>query len=347
MATPIALPDCATNLLTKLYPTIDWSRVIFLSGLPFWVSSGTTAITLPDPIDPWRFRIYLGSQTDFCDPSDMATLVHEAFHVAQFMSVANGYGLGFFRPAFIAYIACHFAHGYDDNPFEVGAYEQESRFRACYKKNAVCDCSTGAPLFSDKALEGLVACNGELVIAKPRAPYCETPWWLLAVPLVALIAIIVFIVHWFDQVHCHLIKEQFKKCVKWGQTAQKTCQQWGLQTIQECVQWADQSYQRCDQWADEGYNTCSQWADQGYNSCCTWWPCSWGCKALVWISNIACVATIWVSNLVCKVSVWVANLVCVTFAITTVLACLLFTIIVQLFCILWMVLWSFLLFCWI
>jgi hypothetical protein len=347
MATVIVLPDCALRLLERLYPTVDWNRVTFLSGLPFWVSSATSAITLPDPIDAWRFRIYLGSNTDFCQASDMATLVHEAMHIAQFMSVGNGYGPGFFRPAFIGYFACHFAHGYDANPYELQADEQEDRFNACYGKNPVCDCLTGTPVFDDAALAGLVACDERLVIRSPRAPMCPGLWWLLALPVVATLALLVFIVHWFDRVRCTLIRKQFTNCIQWGQTAQTTCQQWGQQTVEKCLQWADQSYERCDKWADEGYNQCSEWADQGYNSCCTWWPCSWGCKALVWISNIVCVATIWVTNMVCKVSVWVTSLVCILTALVTVLVCLVVTILIQLICLIWMVFWSLVLFCWI
>lgn len=347
MANVITLPDCAMRLLERLYPTVDWTRVIFLSGLPFWASSATSAITLPDPSNGWGFRIYLGDNTDFCDPDDMATLVHEGMHIAQFMSVGGGYGLGFFRPAFIGYFACLFAHGYDNNPYELQAYEQDERFSGCNSLNKVCDCSSGEPVFNEAALHGLVKCNEGLVIASPKAPMCAGLGWLLALPLTALIAVLVYIVHFFDRVRCVTLKQSYRACMKWAQTSQKTCQQWGFQVIQQCLEWADQGYERCDQWADEGYSTCDKWEDQGYNQCCNWWPCSWGCKALVWISHVVCVATIWVSNLVCKVTIWVTNLVCIVSSLVSILVCLVFTIIVQLVCLIWMVFWTLVTFCWI
>jgi hypothetical protein len=347
MSTPISLPTCAQNLLDRIYPTVDWSRVIFLSGLPYWASSATVAITLPDPIDPWRFRVYLGAQTDFCDPDTLASLVHEGHHVAQFMSIANGYGFGFFRPAFIAYFACWMAHGYDDNPFEVAAYDYEKRFAACYKKNRVCDCSSGAPVFNPDALKGLVACDETLVVREIRAPLCRGLWWLLAFPFVFLLAIIAFLGHLFDGVHCVLIKQQFDKCLKQGLISWQECALWGQTTFQQCTQWADQGYNQCNEWADEGYNQCSEWADWGYDACCDWAPCSWFCKVLVWISNWVCVATVWITNLVCKVSIWISVWVCLVTVWVTVLICLLWKTITQLVCLIWTTITYFVLFCWL
>lgn len=347
MATPITIPDCALKLLERLYPTVDWSRVIFLSGLPFWVQSGTNAITLPDPIDAWRFRIYLGTNTNFCDPDDMAALVHEAVHVAQFSSVANGYGLGFFRPAFIGYFACHFAHGYDNNPYEQQAADQESKFKACYKANRVCDCSSGQPVFNPQALKGLISCDESLIMHRPRAPFCETLWWLLAIPVVLILALLAFIIHWFDRVHCTLIRQQFVKCMQWGQTTQRQCQNWAWQTIQSCVDWASQTSQVCDNWATQTTQECAQWGQQASSSCCTWWPCSWGCQALVWLFTTVCLAWAWVTTTVCKLWVLVTVTVCIVFALISFLACTLWVILVQLVCLLWMIFWSLVLFCWI
>lgn len=369
MATPITLPQCAQELLDRLYPTVDWSRVIFLSGLPWWTTSGTAAITLPDPIDAWRFRVYLGDDTDFCDPNTLTTLVHEAMHVAQFMAAGGGIGLGFYRPGFIAYFACHFAHGYDNNPFEVQADEQDKKFRHCYGANRVCDCSGGEPTFDPAALEGLVACDETLVKREVRTPFCPTLWWFLALPLVLIIAILGFIGHIFDQVHCHLLRQQFDKCIAWGTLKRAQCNAWATQAFQQCSvwedqgyaacsQWVDEGYSTCSEWADEGYSTCSQWADQGYNACCTWWPCSWGCKALVWISNMVCVATIWVTNMVCKATVWISNMVCkATVWISALvckvwvwvsrLVCVLWTWILEIICLVWTVVIAFVLLCWI
>lgn len=77
MAQPIDIPDCVKELLAFLYPTVDWSRVTFYSGLPWWVASGTSAITIPDPIGVLGYRVYLGDNTNFCDDATINTIVHE------------------------------------------------------------------------------------------------------------------------------------------------------------------------------------------------------------------------------------------------------------------------------
>lgn len=347
MATPITIPDCALRVLERLYPTVDWSRVVFLSGLPFWVSSGTAAITLPDPINAWGFRVYLGTSTNFCDAADMATLVHEAMHVAQFSSPVGGYGLGFLRPGFVGYFACHFANGYDNNPYEKQADEQESKFRKCYGSNKVCDCASGEPLFNEKALDGLVACNETMVQTAPRAPFCPTLWWLLAGPLVGLLALLAFIVHWFDQVHCHTVARQYSRCVNWAHTTLKQCAKWTWQTINSCVSWGQQSTQSCADYGTQTTQACTQWGQTASSSCCTWAPCSWACKALVWVFTTVCLVWSWITTTVCILWTWLVVTVCLAFALISLLVCALWTFLVQLVCLLWATFWSFALFCWI
>lgn len=352
MSTPITLPDCAQKLIERLYPTVDWNRVTFLKGLPWWQFIGS-AITLPDPLDPWRFRVYLGNDTDFCSsvppaPEALSTLVHEAYHIAQFMSVAGGYGIGFLRPGFVAYFACHFAYGsYEKNPFEVIAKEQErERFKPCYLHSKVCNCATGGPVFDAAALDDLVACNPELVVERPVAPRCRA-WQPLAYLLIGLFASFGIFAHLFDRVQCKWLKQVSQECRKWGQETRAECVQWAETSSEQCTQWADQGYEQCNDWADEGYETCGQWADWGYNACCTWWPCSWGCKALVWISNVVCVALVWVSKMVCKLLVWISNVVCQVTVFVVSLVCLVLVTIVQLVCQIWATVTRFVLLCWI
>ncbi len=324
MATPIEVPDCVRKLLEFLYPTVDWDRVIFFSGLPWWVSSTTAAITIPNPLGLSGYRVYLGDNTDFCKKASLNTIVHEAFHVQQFMGIAGGYGIGWLRPGFFKYFVCLFASGYEDSPYEEAAYAQESAFDKCHTV-PVCDCTSGEPIFNPVGLEVLKTCNEKLIVTKPRVPSCGK-WWsfLLALLVVPLLAILLFFAHLLDLLSCTYLQFQSQQCIDWGTSARD-----------ECNQWADQGHEECTQWADEGYNTCSQWADWGYNNCCTWWPCSWGCQALVWVSNMVCVATVWVAHLVCHVAIWVANFVC-----------LLWVSIIEVICLIWVTVLRTILLCW-
>jgi hypothetical protein len=339
VAQQIQLPDCAQKLLDFLYPTVDWTRVRFYSGLPWYVSlfsPNTTGITLPDTVGVSDYCVYLGTATDFCG-TGIDTLVHEAFHVAQFMSVSNGYGPGLFRPGFIAYLNCFFANGsvYKNNPFEVQAYAQENAFHACQSID-VCDCSSGSPVFDPAALKALEACNPKLIDREPFAPHCEsTLGWaeIVAVLLAMLLTPLAFLAQIFNLFNCRRVSAMRQECVQWAREIRRECAEWADEGYSKCTQWADEGYSKCTKWKDEGYNACTQWRDEGYNKCCDWWPCSWACKALVWIANLVCVVTVWVANLVCIVSVWIANLVCVVSIWIANLVCILYSLVVEIICV--------------
>jgi hypothetical protein len=257
MTQQIQLPDCAQQLLNFLYPTVDWTRVRFYSGLPWFVSmfsKDTDGITLPDAVGVSDYCIYLGDKTNFCGDG-IKTLVHEAFHIAQFMSLSNGYGPGFYRPGFIAYMACYIAHGchYNRNPFEIEAYAQENAFHTCQTVD-VCDCSTGTPIFNPKALEVLYACNPKLIDRSPHVPVCESPWnWAgwLAILLMLILTPLAFLAQIFNLFQCRRVSAMRRECLKWGTEMRR-----------ECTQWADNGYSACNQWADEGQDACNQWADE-------------------------------------------------------------------------------------
>jgi hypothetical protein len=117
-------------LLAKLYPNINWRRVSFYEGLPWFtptVAPYVTAQALPHFYSPGRYCIYL-KKFDESRVQCLADLVHEAFHVLQAMHFAKGYGIGFFRGWMLYYIASFIKLGYRNNPFEVPAYDQEFRF---------------------------------------------------------------------------------------------------------------------------------------------------------------------------------------------------------------------------
>lgn len=358
----ITMPECVMELLGFLYPTVDWSRVDFYSGLPWW-TAGASAITIPDPVSLGRFRIHMGNLTDPCSPTTMRVIVHEAFHVLQFMSFNSGYGFGMFNPGFVAYLGCFFRNffgrvfslrfrnlvssSYAENPFEIEANDQEGRFRRCYENLHVhvCDCSSGVPVFQESALQDLAACDPTLVKREYEAPRCGTS--LFSFLLGLLIGIVAFFAYIFDLLKCQHIPVLRKECSKWAEATRRTCAEWRDHGYSLCSKWEDQGYEACDEWADQGYSTCSQWADQGYYKCCDWWPCSWLCKALVWISNLVCVVTIWVSKMVCVVTVWVTKWVCVATIWISYIVCYAYTVIIEIVCVAFTWYLYLQLFCWI
>ena len=353
MATLINLPQCATKLLEYLYPTVDWTRVGFFSGLPWYTSltsPNTIAITLPDPMSNGAFRIYLGANTDFCDSAHISTLVHEAFHIHQFMSVGGGYGPGFFRPGFIDYFTCLFHHGYENNPFEIQANKYESIFRSRYSAVggvATCECSSGTPEFNPSGLEWLDKSPTSLVVKDIKPPKCES-WWapILASALVAVLAGIAILGHLFDPANCTLIKKSQKSCGKWAEMIRKHCKTTMEAMVTSCKEWGEAVRDECKEKADKGSSKCTQWGTNATSSCCTWWPCSWGCKALVWIYETVCVATAWISNWVCIVWTRIVETVCKVVATSVILICLIWSYTAQLICLFWTFTIRLVLFCW-
>jgi hypothetical protein len=130
--------ESTMNILRELYPEVDWSRVDFYEGLPWWtpaVAPYVTAQALPQFYSFKKYRIYL-RKFDETRAQCLADVVHEAFHIMQAMNFAKGYGVGFFRLWMLYYIAVFIKQGYRQNDFEVPAYDQEFRFlQFCEKHN--------------------------------------------------------------------------------------------------------------------------------------------------------------------------------------------------------------------
>jgi hypothetical protein len=148
-------PSPATlELLQSIYPGIDWRRVSFHEGLPWFtpfVAPYVTAQALPDFYSFRRFRIYL-KKYDETRAQCIADIVHESFHIMQAMSLNKGYGIGFFRGFTWYYIAHFFKTGYRENPFEVPAYDQEFRFMKMCAKHHIHGIS---PPVKENQIEGL------------------------------------------------------------------------------------------------------------------------------------------------------------------------------------------------
>jgi hypothetical protein len=118
------------ELLENLYPGVQWERVEFYEGLPWFtafIAPFVTAQALPHFYSFGKYKIYL-LRFDESRAQCLADIVHEAFHVFQAMQFMNGYGIGFLRGLMIYYNALFLRFGYRMNPFEIPAYDQEFRF---------------------------------------------------------------------------------------------------------------------------------------------------------------------------------------------------------------------------
>jgi len=122
--------ESTMRILKDLYPNVNWKRVDFYEGLPWFtptVAPYVSAQALPDFYSFGRYRIYL-KKFDESRAQCLADIIHEGFHVMQAMHFLKGYGVGFFRGFMLFYIAFYVKYGYRNNPFEVPAYDQEFRF---------------------------------------------------------------------------------------------------------------------------------------------------------------------------------------------------------------------------
>jgi hypothetical protein len=118
------------QLLKDLYPTVNWNRVDFYEGLPWFtpfIAPYVTAQALPQFYSFNRFSIYL-IKFDETRAQCLADIVHEGMHVLQGMRFWKGYGLGMLRGFTIFYSALFVKYGYRNNPLEIPAYDQEFRF---------------------------------------------------------------------------------------------------------------------------------------------------------------------------------------------------------------------------
>jgi hypothetical protein len=118
------------KLLKDLYPSVDWDRVDFYEGLPWFtpfIAPYVTAQALPQFYSFGRFRIYL-KKFDESRAQCLADIVHEGLHVLQGMHFWKGYGLGIIRGFTVYYCALFFKHGYRNSPLEIPAFDQEFRF---------------------------------------------------------------------------------------------------------------------------------------------------------------------------------------------------------------------------
>lgn len=177
------------RMLKTLYPVIDWKRVEFYEGLPWFtrfIAPYVTAQALPDFYSFGKFRIYL-KKFDEDRAQCLADIAHEGFHVLQAHHFLKGYGFGFFRGFMIFYLALFAKQGYRMNSFEIPAYDQEYRFLDKCSKNGV---HGMVPAITPNILEKIVGENDLIFKAAPPSEKPKAWLLLLSIPLCLLIALV-------------------------------------------------------------------------------------------------------------------------------------------------------------
>lgn len=163
--------------LEKLYPEIDWRRVEFYEGLPWFtplIAPYVSAQALPDFYSFSKYRIYIRI-FDESRPQCLADIVHEGFHVLQAMRFFKGYGIGFLRGFMIYYNAVFAKFGYRNNPFEIPAYDQEFRFLGACEKIGLHGISSKVERHDIEK----IAEEKDLVFYKDDFKYKESPLLLI------------------------------------------------------------------------------------------------------------------------------------------------------------------------
>jgi len=338
----IEVPECVRRLLEGIYPTIDWSTVVFHDGLPWAVNVvAPVAITLPGTYDPHTIHIYVEHGAwDPCSCSGLALVVHEGFHVLQYRDLLGGYGVGFLRSFIVAYLACSLSGGGDDdNEIEKPAYAHEELFAGCCASLGapICNCAEKPPAFNPDALDqllttcpGLVRESSGLTLGSALAACAPVKtWWMQGVLLLfglllaGLIAVAkplaevlmlfgVGVLRGVAGIVCaaEWLWGGIQAVGSWIAGVLEPVCDWALDVRQQCVEWEETRRAECAEWKDEGSEECREWRDQGTNECREWRDNGYN-KCCDWVPcSWACKALVWIASWVCIGWYWVANLVC-------------------------------------
>lgn len=165
----IEKPACVLKTLEKIYPTIDWKKVKFYDGLPWFTAlfaPRTNAITLPGTYGFHNIVIHF-KKFDPYTTKGISTVIHEGFHVLQFNEIGTG-KVSWIRKFMIQYLGWCIKLGkncYVNHPMEKEAYEFESRFSTRYKSlsQPICGGTSTLPTFHPAALAELINKHPSLI----------------------------------------------------------------------------------------------------------------------------------------------------------------------------------------
>ncbi len=139
------------EILQQLYPKVDWRKVRFCKGLPWFLSPrSASAIVMPGTWNISDINVYfIKYQPE--NPRGLSTIVHEGFHVLQYSDM--GKGIGLMRRFLVHYLADYFELlfknvrkkgwatanwlAYHEHPMEKPAYGQDFNFYGFCKRQSI------------------------------------------------------------------------------------------------------------------------------------------------------------------------------------------------------------------
>jgi len=144
----ITLEPEIIQLLAKVYPTLDFNRIYFFNGMPWFMKHAfAVGITLPGTYNLSGINIYLNGCNQR-STEGLGLIVHELFHGLQYKELHGGYGVGFMRSFLVFYLTEYFLllrknigsqplfvaskSAYDCHPMETPAYQHEFEFKTQY-----------------------------------------------------------------------------------------------------------------------------------------------------------------------------------------------------------------------
>src|SRR5688572_30424047 len=123
MPTRISLPPCLKDCCEVLFPTIDWPRVAFFTGLPTGVDADDhKGITMAS----WgEIHVYLREDAyDPCEYKTFLLVAHELVHVLQAQEMTGGGRFpGSWQSYYMSHSACAGFKSGCRNKLEREAYE--------------------------------------------------------------------------------------------------------------------------------------------------------------------------------------------------------------------------------
>jgi len=152
----IALPVCLLDVYKSLFPELNFGKLAFFRGTPWYLPRSMTGFAFPASLGVGTVNIYV--RDDMYEPCSKKTfllIAHELVHALQFQQ--SGFGVGLFSFGLANYVACALAAGSfvgdHDHPAEREAYDYADgtapvgMLRACIDSPAAirpCDCSGNA-----------------------------------------------------------------------------------------------------------------------------------------------------------------------------------------------------------
>ncbi len=163
MPTPISLPPCLMDCCEVLFPKLDFSRIVFYSGLPLGVSDAdgfTMSSGGPSP----DIRIYLQTY-DPCTKDTLLVISHELVHAVQIQGmIGGGHIPGSWATYYMShFLGCGWRGGGCDNALEKEGYD----FSDGGGGKVVCDGAGKLRTFIDTQLGGAAPCECKLAWPTP------------------------------------------------------------------------------------------------------------------------------------------------------------------------------------